>query len=171
MPSKMFHCPSLLYSNVDNKIMTNMSTRSCWRSWRRDQERKWLPRHCRLHRYIWLVEASWGRRRSRKRWLFIALCTATTISWTTDKTMALHQSVVLACVVLIQYDYENGHPPLPLHWKIDCFLHHSSKLFTTLHALQNSSKLFTHSSPFLQTLYYSSYSFFSSKWAESEEEA
>ncbi len=34
---------------------------------------------------------------------------------TAEKTMALHQKVVHACVVLIQYDYENGHPPLPLH--------------------------------------------------------
>ncbi len=36
---------------------------------------------------------------------------------TAEKTMALHQKVVHACVVLIQYDYENGHPPLPLHWQ------------------------------------------------------
>ena len=34
---------------------------------------------------------------------------------TAEKTMALHQKVVHACVVLIQYDFENGHPPLPLH--------------------------------------------------------
>ena len=34
---------------------------------------------------------------------------------TAEKTMALHQKVVHTCVVLIQYDYENGHPPLPLH--------------------------------------------------------
>ncbi|KAL7459528.1 hypothetical protein ACHAWC_011248 [Mediolabrus comicus] len=32
-----------------------------------------------------------------------------------EETMKLHQSVVHACAVLIQYDYENGHPPFPLH--------------------------------------------------------
>ena len=34
---------------------------------------------------------------------------------TAEKTMELHQTVVHACAVLIQYDYENGHPPFPLH--------------------------------------------------------
>jgi hypothetical protein len=30
-------------------------------------------------------------------------------------TMNVHQTVVHACLVLIQFDYENGHPPFPLH--------------------------------------------------------
>ena len=34
---------------------------------------------------------------------------------TAPKTMELHQTVVHACAVLIQYDYDNGHPPFPLH--------------------------------------------------------
>jgi hypothetical protein len=32
-----------------------------------------------------------------------------------EKTMKLHQTIVHACAVLIQFDYENGHPPFPLH--------------------------------------------------------
>ena len=34
---------------------------------------------------------------------------------TAEMTMEVHQTVVHACLVLIQYDYENGHPPFPLH--------------------------------------------------------
>ena len=33
---------------------------------------------------------------------------------TPEMTMKVHQTVVHACLVLIQYDYENGHPPFPL---------------------------------------------------------
>ncbi|KAL7452837.1 hypothetical protein ACHAWC_004556 [Mediolabrus comicus] len=34
---------------------------------------------------------------------------------TPEMTMNVHQTVVHACLVLIQFDYENGHPPFPLH--------------------------------------------------------
>jgi hypothetical protein len=34
---------------------------------------------------------------------------------TPEKTMKVHQTVLHTCLVLIQYDYENGHPPFPLH--------------------------------------------------------